>query len=381
MLELLQDDMELDTDTDDQNAQLENQLLDENEYNTTHNYHNDDDSTDPCRSGSSGGLQGLTQPTPPRPRAYTHTLNQTHTSRQQEPINPADIKNIISNIPMELYSTFQTLNTQQHNLNKTNAIIDTLTQHRNNCTTPSGLEVNVKCHFRLPSDLNEEWNDVLTNTSNALLNVLVEFHRRNRTSTLGIIQSSQQDIRAHTDISCTLASNIIRATNHIGNKYTRRQLTKKIKHNKHRKLANIKSNNTHTTTHTTTNTKATRTYTPRAATTPILHVPVSTPTTHATPHTPPLRVPLHTPTTNTTPHAPSLRVPLHTSSANTTPYTPALRVPLHTPIAHTTPHTPLLRVPIHTTKSTQNTANNTYQGFLECIHLPSHFKQQHNKDT
>ena len=162
----------MELDTDDQNAHLENQLLDENDYNTNHNYYNDDDNTDPCRSGSSGGLQGLTQPTPPRPRAYTHSQSDTHEQTEQTPINPADIKNIISNIPMELYSTFQTLNTQQHNLNKTNTIIDTLTQHQNNCTTPSGLEVNVKCHFRLPSDLNEQWNDVLTNTSNALLDVL-----------------------------------------------------------------------------------------------------------------------------------------------------------------------------------------------------------------
>ena len=80
MLELLQDDMELDTDVN--NTHLENQLLEENDYNTKHNYYNDDDNTDLCRTGSSGGLQGLTQPTPPRPRAYTDTLNQTHTSRQ-----------------------------------------------------------------------------------------------------------------------------------------------------------------------------------------------------------------------------------------------------------------------------------------------------------
>ena len=157
----------MELDTDDQNPQLENQLLNENDYNMNHN---DDDNTDPCRWGSYGGLHGF-NPTDTTPTAGLHTLNQTHTLKQtherteQTPINPADIKNFISNIPMELYSTFQTLNTQQHNLNKTNAIIDTLTQHRNNCTTPSGLEVNVKCHFRLPSDLNEQWNDVLTNTS------------------------------------------------------------------------------------------------------------------------------------------------------------------------------------------------------------------------
>ena len=144
---------------------MENQLLAKNDHNTNNNnYYNDDDNADPYRSGSSGGLQDLTQLTPTS-GLHTHIQSDTHEQTEQERINPADIKNIIINIPMELYSTFQTLNTQQHNLNKTNAIIDTLTQHRNNCTTPSGLEVNVKCHFRLPSDLNEQWNDVLTNTS------------------------------------------------------------------------------------------------------------------------------------------------------------------------------------------------------------------------
>ena len=60
----------MELDTDDQNPQLENQLLNENDYNMNHN---DDDNTTHVDREAMVVFMGLTQPTPPRLRAYTHT--------------------------------------------------------------------------------------------------------------------------------------------------------------------------------------------------------------------------------------------------------------------------------------------------------------------
>ena len=84
-------------------------------------------------------------------------------------------------------------------------------------TSPTGLIPKVKCRVRLPHDLRKRWDEALTDTSNTLLDILIENHNRTKTNLLSNIDNSHQYIYSNAPDELT-ASNIIQVTNNMSNK-------------------------------------------------------------------------------------------------------------------------------------------------------------------
>jgi hypothetical protein len=158
-------------------------------------------------------LEGLTQKTP----EITHKHHPSNALNNNNNLDTNQIRDIINTIPSNLDRTFRALNNHKFNLNKTNILLDKLEQHKEMHTSPTGLIPKVECRVRLPHDLRKRWDEALTDTSNTLLDILIENHNRTKTNLLSNIDNSHRYIYSNAPDEIT-ASNIIQVTNNMSNK-------------------------------------------------------------------------------------------------------------------------------------------------------------------
>ena len=221
--ELMKDD-DTDMETDFTDPITERRLLGpEDDNNNPNTYTNTNINNETQNSSDSTGLEGLTQKTPEIKHKHSpsNVLNNNNLDTNQ-------IRDIINSIPNNLDRTFRALNNHKFNLQKTNILLDKLEQHKEMNTSPTGLIPKVECRVRLPHDLRKRWDEDLIDTSNTLLDILIENHNRTKTNLLSNIDNSHQFIYSNAPDELT-ASNIIQVTNDIGDKTNKGKTLRRFK--------------------------------------------------------------------------------------------------------------------------------------------------------
>ena len=223
MAELMKDD-DTDMETDFTDPITERRLLgQEDDNNNPNTYTNTNTNNETQNSSDSTGLEGLTQKTP----EIKHKLSPSNALNNNN-LDTNQIRDIINSIPNNLDRTFRALNNHKFNLQKTNILLDKLEQHKEMNTSPTGLIPKVECRVRLPHDLRKQWDEALIDTSNTLLDILIENHNRTKTNLLSNIDNSHQFIYSNAPDELT-ASNIIQVTNDIGDKTNKGKTLRRFK--------------------------------------------------------------------------------------------------------------------------------------------------------